>query len=141
MQFYLVMAIEAMKTRYTQYSTLKPLLAGGLMFVLVGVLIDVHGGLSVGRQERHFYACQGDVRPEVSLSKEQVAEVLTIPERGAKQQVRGILSEPYCMLPDLEIRSGVKAEREAYPLAFDPNTWLVVLYEGEEYAGYRFSGD
>ncbi|NJP12002.1 MAG: hypothetical protein HC866_23115 [Leptolyngbyaceae cyanobacterium RU_5_1] len=27
----------------------------------------------------------------------------------------------------------------AYPLAFDPQTWFIVLYEGDEYAGYSFS--
>ncbi|WP_179228673.1 hypothetical protein [Leptolyngbya ohadii] len=30
------------------------------------------------------------------------------------------------------------SERAVYPLAFDRQTWLVVLYEGEEYAGYQF---
>ncbi|MGF1499953.1 MAG: hypothetical protein ACFB8W_24465 [Elainellaceae cyanobacterium] len=130
-----------MKTPPTQYSTLKPLLAGGLMFVLVGVIIDFQGSSPNSQRARHFHACQGDVQPEIQLSETQLAQVLTIPERGTKQQVRDILSEPFCALPDLEIRSGVKAEREAYPLAFDPNTWLVVLYEGEEYAGYRFSID
>ena len=41
-------------------------------------------------------------------------------------------------LPIFEVRAGVSAERAAYPLAFDPNTWLVVLYEDEEYVGYGF---
>ncbi|MEL6814895.1 MAG: hypothetical protein AAFP03_08780 [Cyanobacteria bacterium J06598_3] len=29
-------------------------------------------------------------------------------------------------------------EREAYPLAFDPQAWVVVRYAGGEYAGYDF---
>ena len=59
--------------------------------------------------------------------------------RDAKTRVRQIVSEPYCQLPTLKVRSGVDAEREAYPLAFDPGTTLVILYENDEYAGYRFS--
>jgi hypothetical protein len=49
------------------------------------------------------------------------------------------VSEPYCKLPTLNVRAGVEAEREAYPLEFDPATTLVILYENDEYAGYRFS--
>lgn len=120
-------------------SNLKPLLAGGLMFALVGLLIDVRGVVSLGKVQPQNEVCQGAVQSDVKLSREKLAQLLTVPERDARTKVQEILAEPYCQLPALEVRAGVESEREAYPLEFDPQTWLVVLYEGDEYAGYRFS--
>ncbi|MEY2976123.1 MAG: hypothetical protein ACO3NK_09250 [Prochlorotrichaceae cyanobacterium] len=82
--------------------------------------------------------CQEVVQPQAVLSRENLAQLLTIPERDPRQRVRTIVQEPYCLLPSITIRAGVTAVREAYPLEFDPDTWLIILYEGEEYAGYRF---
>jgi hypothetical protein len=42
-------------------------------------------------------------------------------------------------LASLQIRAGATSLREAYPLEFDPQTWLVLLYEGDQYTGYRFA--
>jgi len=128
-----------MKRHSSEPSTLTPLLAGGLMFALVGLLIDVGGITSQDQSISHYTDCQGEVKEEVSLSREQLAHVLTIPERDSKAKVQEILAAPYCQLPSIEIRAGVAAEREAYPLAFEPQTWLVILYEDDEYAGFRFS--
>ncbi|MEM9906508.1 MAG: hypothetical protein AAF921_15935, partial [Cyanobacteria bacterium P01_D01_bin.44] len=82
--------------------------------------------------------CEKMVQPTAVLSREQLVKVLSIPERSERQAVQTVVSSPYCHLPDLDIRAGVRAEREAYPLAFDPKTWLVLLYEDGEYAGYAF---
>ena len=83
--------------------------------------------------------CRQIVQPNVVLSRQQLADLLTVPERSDHSKVKVIVAEPYCQLPDLELRDGISAQREAYPLAFDPKTWLVLLYEGNEYAGYAFS--
>ncbi|MEM9907162.1 MAG: hypothetical protein AAF921_19285 [Cyanobacteria bacterium P01_D01_bin.44] len=83
--------------------------------------------------------CQEVVATKAVLSRSQLGQLLTVPERAERRAVKAIVQEPYCTMAGIEVRSGVKAEREAYPLAFDPNTWLVLLYEGEEYAGYGFS--
>lgn len=129
-----------MKRPNSERPPLKPLLAGGLMFALVGLLIDVRGMVPLGNSSNSKgEVCQGSVKSEVVLSREQLAQLLTVPERDTKARVRDILKEPYCQLPSLEVRAGVAAEREAYPLEFDPQTWLVILYEGDEYAGYRFT--
>lgn len=101
-------------------------------------------GLDMGQWFKAEAAAQKDLCQEVTqstavLSREQLAKLLAIPERSEKKTVREIVETPYCTLPHLEVRAGVQAVREAYPLAFDPDTWLVVLYEGEEYAGYGFS--
>jgi len=72
------------------------------------------------------------------LSREELAVLLQVPERSQKAEVRSLVQHPYCVLSPLEVRAGVKADREAYPLEFDPDVWLIVLYEQGEYAGYDF---
>jgi hypothetical protein len=121
------------------HSGLSPLLAGGIMFAFVSLLMDMRGGsMSPSTSDPHE-VCQGTVNTQVVISREQLAQLLTVPERDSKTRVRDILDTPYCQLPGLEVRAGIVAERDVYPLAFDPQTRLVILYEGNEYAGYRFS--
>ncbi|MGB3292134.1 MAG: hypothetical protein WBB01_03960 [Phormidesmis sp.] len=131
---------------------IKPLLAGVMMSVLVGILLNITGAqallnsplkrlrspLQSKATETLEKSCASNVVESVRLSREQLAKLLTIPERDSKTRIREIVQEPYCQLADLDIRAGVKAEREAYPLEFDPDTALVILYENDEYAGYRF---
>jgi hypothetical protein len=124
--------------------SLKPLVAGGLMFALVGLLFDMQGfktflSKPTETANRTIEQCQSIKQADTKLSRQQLAQLLAIPERDSKTKVRQIVDEPYCLLPSLQIRSGVAAEREAYPLEFDPTTTLVILYENDEYAGYRFS--
>lgn len=122
-------------------SPVKPLLAGGLIFAVLGLMFDFQGMRSLisPSQTVRTGECEAIVQTEARLTREQLAQLLIIPERDSKERVRQIVSEPYCRLPELNVRSGVVAEREAYPLAFDPQTQLVILYENDEYAGYRFS--
>lgn len=84
------------------------------------------------------HTCSSTPRPHQALSRETLLQLLAIPERQEASTVRQLLSEPYCQLPAIEIRAGVSAERSLYTLEFDPKTWLVILYEEEEYAGYAF---
>jgi hypothetical protein len=120
---------------------LKPLLAGGLMFALVGLLMDLQNFVPFERTAHgeEVLVCEGDRHSDARLSRQQIAQLLTIPERDSRDRVESLLQQPYCQLPDLEVRAGVVAQRQAYPLEFDPQTWLVILYEGDEYAGFRFS--
>ena len=83
-------------------------------------------------------ACSGEVLSSAQLSREQLAKLLTVPERDSKQRIRQIVDQPYCQLEPLGVRAGVEAEREAYPLAFAPDTTFIILYEDGEYAGYDF---
>ncbi|NEQ32725.1 MAG: hypothetical protein F6K04_17255 [Leptolyngbya sp. SIO4C5] len=119
---------------------LKPFLAGGLMFAIVGLFFDFQGVRTLFSAAKTDTAqqCETVVQAQAKLSRETLAQLLTIPERDPKAKVRELVAEPYCQLPELQVRSGVVAEREAYPLAFDPQTRLVILYENDEYAGYRF---
>lgn len=119
----------------------KPLLAGGLVFAALALFFDFQGIRQwlVSPQAQNSNTCEAIVQTEARLSREQLVKLLAIPERDAKERVRQIIAEPYCRLPTIHVRSGVSAEREAYPLAFDPGTQLVILYENDEYAGYRFN--
>jgi hypothetical protein len=112
-----------------------------MLFAVLGFLVDFQGirqRLTDTPQIAQVDQCEAIVETDARLSREQLAQLLTIPERDAKDSIRKIVSKPYCRLQPLQVRAGVKAEREAYPLAFDPGTQLVILYENDEYAGYRF---
>ncbi|MBW4520316.1 MAG: hypothetical protein KME16_11525 [Scytolyngbya sp. HA4215-MV1] len=109
---------------------------GGTLLVLMGLILNPRDLLSARAPSE---PCQEIVQPQSKLTREQISQLLTIPERSTKTKVKAIIQAPYCKFPQLEVRAGVMAEREAYPLAFDPQTWLVILYEGNEYAGYAFS--
>lgn len=98
--------------------------------------ISVHVQASATDTQDH---CQQIVQSSAVLSRSQLAELLTIPERSSQQSIKDIVAEPYCQMLTIELRDGVAAKREAYPLAFAPKTWLVMLYEGDEYAGFSFS--
>ncbi len=120
------------------------LLAAGGLVVALGWLLNTPLGMLPEQSSstfNHSSACQQIVQPKAALSREQLAQLLTIPERSQRRTVQEIVKEPYCRLSSLSIRSGAVTEREAYPLAFDPQTSLVILYEGKTYVGYGFKRD
>ena len=107
----------------------------------MNVVLSVSGlrGQQAQAGLRRHAICETVVAPNAVLSRAQLAQLLTLPERSPTSQVREQVAQPYCQLADLEVRAEVMAQREAYPLAFDPQTWLILLFEGDEYAGYAFS--
>ncbi len=116
---------------------LKQLLAGGAALVAIGLSFDL-GSLPSFGSKQSVGGCQETVQSQAKLSKQQLSKLLMVPEGESRSKIREIAKEPFCKLSSLQIRVGATAEREAYPLAFDPQTQLVVLYEGDQYAGYRF---
>ncbi len=124
-----------MKYRRSRRQSVKYLLAAGTFVALAGMLMNPRDLLGA---KAPADPCQGVVKSGTTLSRERLAQLLTVSEGDRKDKVRSILKEPYCTL-HIEVRTGVKSDREAYPLAFDPQTWLIVLYEGNEYRGYAFS--
>ncbi|MEM1279905.1 MAG: hypothetical protein AAF827_14135 [Cyanobacteria bacterium P01_D01_bin.6] len=125
-----------------QALSMRSLIAGGVVIAAAIVLLDVRGmsaWFSRSQSQVNEKSCHELVQTEAKLSREQLAALLTIPERDSKERVREVVSEPYCRLANLSVRADVQAEREAYPLEFDPKTQLVILYENDEYAGYRFN--
>ncbi len=113
-------------------------LMGGALAVVAGLTMDIQETIAAKVANRRPENCVGAVNPNAVVSRDQLASFLTISERGSKTAVQEILQAPYCQLPGLEVRAGVPAERAVYRMAFDPQTWLVVLFEGNEYAGYQF---
>jgi hypothetical protein len=119
-------------------AVLKRGLAALALLVTLGLLIDLHSP-SFGTKKSAGEGCQDGIQARSRLSREQLLKLLTVSEGSKKQRIREIVKDPYCKLSDLQVRVGAIAQREAYPLEFDPQTWFVVLYEGDQYAGYRFS--
>lgn len=116
---------------------IKYMLAGGSVVAALGMLADVNQLMPKKASAKEV--CQEVVQEKAFLSREVLAQFLAVPEGANREQVRQVVKSPYCRLSSMEIRSGAIAQRDAYPLAFDPQTWLVVLYEGDSYAGYSFS--
>ncbi len=115
----------------------KQLLAGGVILLSLGLFIDVRGLPSLGAKTTP--PCPLAPSSQGQLSKRQVAMLLTVAEGDQRDKIREIVHEPSCKLPNLQVRSGSTAEREVYSLeGFAPQMWIVVLYEGDQYAGYKF---
>lgn len=110
--------------------------AGGGMVAFAALVVTPQ---FVSQEVAATTVCEQRVEDQSVLSRDQLSELLAIPERSSQEAVQAVIDQPFCVLNPTEVRAGVPAEREAYPLAFDPQTWLIVLYEEGEYAGYDFS--
>lgn len=101
--------------------------------------------------------CQEVIQSGAEMSRGEISSLITLPVGSPKQSVRQAISEPYCTLPvetdkaaaakqatesslegDSKLAESNLAEREAYPLAFDPEVWVVLNYESGKYTGYDF---
>lgn len=123
--------------RHHRGSGVKYMLAGGSVVAALGLITDVNRLLPKSIPAKEI--CQAVVEPQAVLSRDELAQLLAVPEGAKRDQVQQVANAPYCRLPEVEVRAGTMSQREAYPLAFDPQTWLIVLYEGDSYAGYSFS--
>ena len=101
-------------------------------------------------------SCEKKIEPTGAISRGQLSALLALPAGANREAVRAVISEPYCTLPAISESAGsakklsereksaeasaiAGAYRDAYPLAFDPEAWVVVAYtSAEEYAGYDF---
>ena len=101
-----------------------------------GLLLSPRLGVVPSSSESSLQ-CQEVAQPQ-QLSRQQLAQLISVPERSQRRYVQEILKAPYCRLPSLSIRAGAATERNVYHLAFDPATDLIVLYEGQSYVGYGF---
>jgi hypothetical protein len=128
-----------MKAKFWQFRPWDPrkLLLGLVALLTLGLLTDLQGLPSFGNRGGG-QACHQIIQPKAVLSREQLAQFLTIPEGADQTRVRQVIKQPYCKLANLQVRAHALSDHEAYPLAFDPQTWLVVLYEGNQYVGYDF---
>lgn len=119
------------------------LLAGVAGVLALGIFIEAMGLPSFGSRDSDLN-CSGTVRSQAVLTDIQLTKLLTLKKGETKDTIRSLLNAPYCTLPKAEIRAGAQADREAYLVQsddfvqFDPKTKVVILYEGDQYAGYRF---
>lgn len=88
--------------------------------------------------EAEAFTCIRQEQPKSLVSRDQLKKLLETDLQAPKATVQGFLNAPYCVLSPGKTEAGLPAEREAYPLEFDPQTWLVVLYDGDRYVGYDF---
>lgn len=111
-------------------------LIAGTSCVLLGISLGLGLRFQASAASANEDLCREIISSQAVLSRQQLTQLLTVPERENREAIEAIAKDPYCTLDEIAVRAGVEAERAAYPLAFDPDTWLVVLYEDEEYAGY-----
>lgn len=104
------------------------------MLALAAIIVTPNLGSTPG--EAH--ACQAVVKSTAVLSRDQLTAVLDLAQHSPKPDVRQIINEPYCTLAPSQDAENLAITQEAYPLAFDPNTWLVVRYDDNRYLGYDF---
>ncbi len=119
--------------------------AGGSVatLALLVILPGRGGSQSVAQAD-----CLEVVRSGAEISRGQLSQLLSLPVGSSKAAIRQVTDAPYCVLPvapsadkaDEKNPNPVAeaAEREAYPLAFDPQAWVVIGYEADEYVGYDF---
>ncbi|MBD1917005.1 MULTISPECIES: hypothetical protein [Cyanophyceae] len=112
-------------------------MAGGSMLALAALLISPNPD-QAKVQEAEAFTCIRQEQPKALVSRDQIKKLLATELQAPKTTVQEFLQVPYCVLSPGKTEAGLPADREAYPLEFDPQTWLVVLYEGDRYAGYDF---
>jgi hypothetical protein len=113
------------------------LVAGGSVLALAALLITPNLNQEQA-QEAGAFTCIRQEQPKSLVSRDQVKKLLETELQATKVTVQEFLNAPYCVLSPGKTEAGLPAEREAYPLEFDPQTWLVVLYDGDRYVGYDF---
>ncbi|MEO1094580.1 MAG: hypothetical protein AAFX01_06730 [Cyanobacteria bacterium J06638_28] len=115
----------------------KVWLAGSGMLALAALVVVPKPGTEEPQPVSN--ACEQKVASQSVLSRAELSELLTVPEGSPQDTVQTLVSEPYCTLAPIALSEGTTTERAAYPLEFDPQTWLIVRYKNNEYAGFDFS--
>jgi len=110
------------------------MLAGGGMLALAAVIVTPN----LGSPPSSATPCQEIVKSTAVLSRDQLTAVLKLADSAPKDDVRQVVNAPYCILAASQSPEGNNISQEAYPLAFDPQTWLVLRYDGSRYLGYDF---
>lgn len=88
--------------------------------------------------------CQQVIKSGAEISRSQLSSLLAVPKGASPEAVRQVINEPYCLLPATNEGQAAKgapqkvATREAYPLAFDREAWVVVNYSSGTYVDYDF---
>jgi hypothetical protein len=114
----------------------RQLLLGGIALLTLGLITDLQGLPSWG--SRNNSTCAQIMQTKATLSREQLEQFLAMSEGVPQSQLLTVIKDPYCKLAGIKTTAGTIVDRHVYPLAFDPQTWVVVKYEGQRYIGYEF---
>mgnify|MGYP001795730404 CR=1 FL=1 len=113
----------------------KAWIAGGSVAFLAAIAILPNQIRSQAPAPAAANGCQTVVQKEARLSRQQLSQFLALPEQASKSAVQAVIQAPYC---ELAVTDDATA-KDAYPLAFDPETWFVVEYTNDVYSGYAFT--
>jgi hypothetical protein len=112
-------------------------LVGGSMLTLATLVVAPNLGQLTASPGTADQCLQID-QPQAVLSRQQLQKLLDTAPQTPQASLRAWLPTPNCRLAPAPDAEGVTLDRQAYPLEFDPSTWLVVQYEGDRYRGYDF---
>lgn len=124
--------------RHTQHLSVQRLQSAalcGLVLLIVGLLLDIRP--SSWRAMDKPIRCIGSTDVHGVVSRRQLAQLLNVQDGSDRAVLQAILNRPYCQL-SVPRSSDRHDSAVAYPLEFDPSTWLIVEYAGNRYVGYRF---
>ncbi len=114
------------------------LLIGAILGTIAALVVEMYqerGQLAVHPGDRQ--QCLRNGQSVGVISRDQLGELGNVAPPIPKHQLHW-LPEPYCQFP-VTGREGRRVVRDAYPLEFDPQTWLVIRYEEDTYVGYDFN--
>jgi hypothetical protein len=110
-------------------------------FLLAGVLLG-ENPLQFNARPNAAVRCIPTGNHSNLLSREQLRELQTLISSSGDQltrsDLRNLLDQPSCQAARFEIAAGQWGTGDGYPLAFDPQTRLIVLFNDDRYVGYRF---
>jgi hypothetical protein len=88
-----------------------------------------------GSLARRQGLCMAMVNPHARISRANFSWLLKISQGSDRHAViEPRLGSPYCYLATRRIQEAV-----AYPAAWDPSVWILVIYQGDRYQGYDIS--
>jgi hypothetical protein len=118
----------------------RALVAGGSMLALATLVVTpsinrADNALKTGTAD----VCIKQIDKQSLMSRDELKAILDLENNSPKANLQEIVAQPHCVLEARAGTDGVPVEREAYPLEFDPQTWFVLQYKGEEFVGFDFS--
>lgn len=113
-----------------------PLTLGMSVFTILDLLGEYPIFRNTAPIARKQTPCIGTTNLTVRISRATLAWLIAVPVGSAEREVMQGLGTPYCLLPDADGLIQV-----AYPCEWDPSTWIVIVFQKQQYAGYQFSFD
>ncbi len=92
--------------------------------------------------QSHNNSCTGVINRGIRLTRAQLARLNALQPPVSSQTIREIVGDrAYCRFPDVAALGGGTIQRFAFPMEWDPENWVLLLFQGENYIGLDFSFD